>query len=166
MHMVLSVGMTQNADITVPCCVPTRVCQNAAVQHPNDIQFPVAVVRKAYVRARYTRHLVGTPDGGTISLDWWSGSHRRHTMHDASPVVLCLHAFAGGTVFLITSQTPCLASLNVFGCSAIGAVIDMTCCAVFVQAWSTTCSHKPVEQCGSQKDWKLSWLRFVCRRQQ
>ena len=86
-------------------------------------------------------------------------------MHEASPVVLCLHAFAGGTVCFETSQTPCLANDNVLGCSAVAAV-DITCCAVFLQAWYTTCSHKPVEQCGSQKDWKLSWLRFVCRRQQ
>lgn len=55
----------------------------------------VAVVRKAYVRARYTRDLVSTPDGGTISLDWWSGSHTGYAMHETSPVVLCLHAFAG-----------------------------------------------------------------------
>lgn len=53
------------------------------------------VVRRAYVRARYTRRLVTTPDGGTIGLDWWSGSHKGHIMHAASPVVLCLHAFAG-----------------------------------------------------------------------
>lgn len=63
----------------------------------------IAVVRKAYVRARYTRDLVSTPDGGTISMDWWSGSHKGHTMHDASPVVLCLHAFAGKTA----AHNPC-----------------------------------------------------------
>ena len=54
----------------------------------------VAVVRRAYVRSSYSRRLVSTPDGGTISLDWWNGSLENDLAADV-PVLLCLHAFAG-----------------------------------------------------------------------
>ena len=54
----------------------------------------VAVVRRAYVRSSYSRRLVSTPDGGTISLDWWDGSLENDLAADV-PVLLCLHAFAG-----------------------------------------------------------------------
>ena len=53
-----------------------------------------AVVRRAYVRAIYTRRLVSTPDGGQISLDWWDGSLKKD-LDPKTPVLLCLHAFAG-----------------------------------------------------------------------
>ena len=53
-----------------------------------------AVVRRAYVRSSYTRHFVTTPDGGTISLDWWGGS-LKNDLDPTVPVLLCLHAFAG-----------------------------------------------------------------------
>lgn len=59
------------------------------------------------MRARYTRRLVTTPDGGTIGLDWWSGSHKGHIMHAASPVVLCLHAFAGKVCDTLLMHTCC-----------------------------------------------------------
>lgn len=52
------------------------------------------VVRRAYVRSSYTRHFVTTPDGGTISLDWWGGS-LKNDLDPTVPVLLCLHAFAG-----------------------------------------------------------------------
>lgn len=52
------------------------------------------VVRRAYVRSSYSRRLVSTPDGGTISLDWWDGSLQDDLKLDV-PVLLCLHAFAG-----------------------------------------------------------------------
>ena len=54
----------------------------------------LAVVRRAYVRSSYSRRLVSTPDGGTISLDWWNGSLEDDLAADV-PVLLCLHAFAG-----------------------------------------------------------------------
>ncbi len=54
----------------------------------------LAVVRRAYVRSSYSRRLVSTPDGGTISLDWWNGSLENDLAADV-PVLLCLHAFAG-----------------------------------------------------------------------
>jgi len=46
------------------------------------------------VRSSYSRRLVSTPDGGTISLDWWNGSLENDLAADV-PVLLCLHAFAG-----------------------------------------------------------------------
>jgi len=69
-------------------------------QHHSNTYFgidPVAVlpvVRRAYVRSSYSRRLVSTPDGGTISLDWWNGSLENDLAADV-PVLLCLHAFAG-----------------------------------------------------------------------
>lgn len=54
----------------------------------------LAVVRRAYVRSSYSRRLVSTPDGGTISLDWWNRSLEDDLAADV-PVLLCLHAFAG-----------------------------------------------------------------------
>ena len=53
-----------------------------------------AVARRAYVRPNYSRRLVSTPDGGTISLDWW-GNSRDRSLDSSVPVLLCLHAFAG-----------------------------------------------------------------------
>ncbi|KAL3145075.1 hypothetical protein ABBQ32_013084 [Trebouxia sp. C0010 RCD-2024] len=52
------------------------------------------VVRRAYVTPKYTRHTILTPDGGTISLDWWHASHQSK-LRASTPVLLCLHAFAG-----------------------------------------------------------------------
>lgn len=56
---------------------------------------PSAVVRRAYVQAQYTRQFLTTPDGGTISLDWWTGRHKQKALPEDAPAVLCLHAFAG-----------------------------------------------------------------------
>ena len=53
-----------------------------------------AVVRRAYVTPKYTRHTILTPDGGTVSLDWWHASHQTN-LGATTPVLLCLHAFAG-----------------------------------------------------------------------
>ncbi len=69
-------------------------------QHHSSTYFGInpvavlAVVRRAYVRSSYSRRLVSTPDGGTISLDWWNGSLENDLAADV-PVLLCLHAFAG-----------------------------------------------------------------------
>ena len=46
------------------------------------------------MRSSYSRRLVSTPDGGTISLDWWNRSLEDDLAADV-PVLLCLHAFAG-----------------------------------------------------------------------
>lgn len=56
-----------------------------------------AVLRRAYVTPKYTRHTILTPDGGTISLDWWHASHQTN-LSATTPVLLCLHAFAGRLV--------------------------------------------------------------------
>ncbi|KAL3130184.1 hypothetical protein ABBQ38_008488 [Trebouxia sp. C0009 RCD-2024] len=52
------------------------------------------VFRRAYVTSKYTRQLVTMPDGGTISLDWWHALHQAN-LGAKTPVLLCLHAFAG-----------------------------------------------------------------------
>ena len=112
MHMLLSVGMphclkqrswlfgafacyTTIAKLAIVHVFVWTLTPKPTLHNGNCI---VTVVRRAYIRASYKRDLVNTPDGGTVSLDWWSGKLDGH-MQAASPDFLCLHAFAGKAVF-------------------------------------------------------------------
>lgn len=98
---------------------------------------------------KYTRHTILTPDGGTISLDWWHASHQSK-LRASTPVLLCLHAFAGRPILDASLSFPCVVTAGLLTCSALPSVAvsaDRLNCNAWVQCMSATISNAVAAVC-------------------